>query len=271
MYYHPPAVGRLMLVLLAWPLAGGGCASFGAAAGTPRHYVCPSTTEAVEIDGVLDEAAWDRTRWSDAFVDIEGDDRPRPRYVTRFKMLWDEQYLYVGAVMEEPHVWGTLGEHDDTVFYDNDFEVFLDPDGDTLEYFEIEVNALNTIFDLFLVRPYREGGPALHDWDLKGIRTAVHVDGTLNDPSDIDATWSVELALPWRGFVRRGKARRRPEAGDVWRINFSRVQWQHEIVEGRYRKRPETREDNWVWSPQGAVNMHIPERWGYVTFSAGSP
>ena len=26
-------------------------------------------------------------------------------------------------------------------------------------------------------------------------------------------------------------------------------------------------EANWVWSPQGAVNMHMPERWGYVQFS----
>ena len=27
-------------------------------------------------------------------------------------------------------------------------------------------------------------------------------------------------------------------------------------------------EYNWVWSPQGEVNMHQPEKWGYVYFSS---
>jgi hypothetical protein len=56
-------------------------------------------------------------------------------------------------------------------------------------------------------------------------------------------------------------------------VNFSRVQWQADAVEGRYVKRlnPATGkphpEDNWVWSAQGAINMHMPERWGFVQFS----
>jgi hypothetical protein len=54
--------------------------------------------------------------------------------------------------------------------------------------------------------------------------------------------------------------------GDEWRINFSRVQWPVEIDGRAYRKPPKAREDNWVWSPQGAVNMHIPEKWGRVVF-----
>ena len=60
-----------------------------------------------------------------------------------------------------------------------------------------------------------------------------------------------------------------PNDGDVWRINFSRVQWRHRIVNGRYEKVPNTAEDNWVWSPQGVVNMHLPEHWGFVEFIAG--
>jgi hypothetical protein len=34
-------------------------------------------------------------------------------------------------------------------------------------------------------------------------------------------------------------------------------------------KAPHLAEDNWVWSPQGLINMHVPERWGWVEF-AGS-
>jgi hypothetical protein len=95
------------------------------------------------------------------------------------------------------------------------------------------------------------------------------VDGTLNDPRDIDRGWSVELAFPWAVLVKLqdDPPGRRPVDGDTWRINFSRVEWLHEVVDGKYRKAPDRREDNWVWSPQHVIDMHRPERWGYLQFS----
>ena len=66
----------------------------------------------------------------DDFQDIEGDKKPRPRFRTRAKMLWDDQFFYVAAELEEPHVWATLTKHDSVIFHDNDFEIFIDPDGD---------------------------------------------------------------------------------------------------------------------------------------------
>ena len=73
-----------------------------------------------------------------------------PALPTRVKMLWDDTFFYVGAELEEPHVWATLTEHDSVIFHDNDFEVFIDPDGDNHEYYEFEINALSTFWDLFL-------------------------------------------------------------------------------------------------------------------------
>ena len=182
-------------------------------------------------------------------------------------MLWDDTYLYVGALLEEPHVWGTLTQHDSVIFKDNDFEIFIDPDGDNHEYYEIEINALNTEWDLFLKKPYRDGGPAINEWEIPGLKTAVHVSGTLNDPSDSDTSWSVEFAIPWKSLAEHAHRPAPPKDGDQWRINFSRVEWRHEIVDGKYQKIPKTPEDNWVWSPQGVVDMHRPERWGYLQFS----
>jgi hypothetical protein len=138
-------------------------------------------------------------------------------------------YLYIAAELEEPQLWATLTERDSIVFHDNDFEVFLNPTGDNHRYYEIEINALNTIFDLFLPKPYRDGGPADHGWDVKGLISAVHIDGTLNDPRDTDRGWSVELAFPWSAFDRHGGAKRPPRDGDQWRINFSRVQWDLDV------------------------------------------
>jgi hypothetical protein len=58
-----------------------------------------------------------------------------------------------------------------------------------------------------------------------------------------------------------------PRPRDLWRINFSRVQWDTDRVDGKYRRIEGRREHNWVWSPQGAINMHMPEHWGYLEFS----
>jgi hypothetical protein len=239
----------------------------------PRMYVCPPCGEPPVIDGRLDDAAWADAPWTEAFLDIEGPDKRPPRHLTRAKMVWDAEALYVGARLDEPHVWGTLTERDAVIYHDNDFEVFIDPDGDNHLYYELEINALGTEWDLLLIRPYRDGAPAVDAWDITGLRTAVHVEGTLNDPSDTDTAWTVEIALPWDVLEEATDRPAPPAPGDVWRINFSRVQWRAEIVDGAYRKLTDPAtgralpEDNWVWSPQGLIAMHYPEMWGEVLFA----
>ena len=241
----------------------------------PRRYVAYRAPSPLTVDGKLDEPAWAAAAWSDAFVDIEGDSRPRPRFRTRVKMLWDDEYFYVAAEMEEPDLWGTLTARDSVIFHDNDFEVFIDPDGDTHAYYELEVNALGTPWDLMLIKPYRDGGPAIDAWDIAGLKVGVDVRGTINRPGDRDDGWTRRdrdaVADPARGGARAASRRGRAIDG----ASTSRAsQWQMDVADGRYAKRlkPGTKdplpENNWVWSPQGAINMHMPERWGFVQFSA---
>lgn len=242
----------------------------------PLHYIAYRTDEPITVDGRLDEEVWDLVPWTEDFVDIEGPLRPLPTWRTRVKMLWDDDYFYFAAELVEPHVWGTLTERDAVIFHDNDFEIFIDPDGDTHNYFEFEINPLGTMWDLFLPRPYRDGTRAINSWNMTDFQSAVHVDGELNNPEGEDRGWTVEVALPMSTLRRGATGNRAPQPGDQWRVNFSRVQWQADIVDGEYRKRinPETGrpfpEDNWVWSPQGLVNMHYPEMWGFVQFSGKS-
>lgn len=237
----------------------------------PKHYICHRAETSIVIDGKASERAWQIAPWTDDFVDIEGDTKPKPRFRTRAKMLWDDEYFYVFAEMEEPHVWATQLVRDSVIFHDNDFEIFIDPDGDNHLYYEIEINALNTVWDLLLVKPYLAGGPAVNGWDISGLRHAVFVDGTLNDPNTLDAGWSVEIAIPWKALAECANKSAPPNEGDIWRVNFSRVQWEHEILDGRYRKVEGEREDNWVWSPQEVVDMHRPWMWGFVQFTNAKP
>jgi hypothetical protein len=238
---------------------------------TPRHYVCGRAGEPIQIDGKLDDPAWHNAAWTEDFVDIEGTHRPRPRFRTRAKMLWDDQYFYVAAELEEPHVWGTLTNHDSVIFNDPDFEVFIDPDGDSHEYYEFEMNALNTGWDLFLKKPYKDGGSAMNEWEIPGLRTAVHIDGTLNNPADHDRGWTLEIAFPWPALGQYANRPAPPEEGDQWRVGFSRVEWRIDTHHGRYQKVPNKKEDNWIWSAQGIIDMHRPEKWGYVQFTRKPP
>ncbi|MFH6602081.1 carbohydrate-binding family 9-like protein [Maribacter algicola] len=236
---------------------------------SPRTYTVLKANELLKIDGRALEASWKDAGWSEDFIDIEG--VKTPLYRTRMKMLWNEDYLYFFAKIEEPHVWGTLKQRDTVIFYNNDFEIFIDPDGDTHDYMEFEMNVLNTIWDLWLTKPYRNGAKVIDGWDIHGLKTAVHIDGTLNDPNDKDAGWSVEIAMPWKAILEAAKDNRIP-VNEFWRLNFSRVNWEYELENGRYsRKKDESGkylpEYNWVWSPQGVINMHEPEHWGYVYFS----
>jgi hypothetical protein len=97
----------------------------------------------------------------------------------------------------------------------------------------------------------------------------------LNDPSDTDEYWTVEIAFPFKAMAEHAHKACPPKDGDQWRLGFSRVEWGYRIVDGKYVRRPgkqeradDWHEDNWVWSPQGVVNMHRPETWGYVQFSS---
>ena len=222
----------------------------------PLSYECHFTTRAPKIDGSLSDPAWRKAEWTSDFVDIEGAKKPLPRFRTRVKMLWDHQYLYIAAQLQEPDVKATLTQHDSVIFKDNDFEVFVKPLPDTPSYYEFEMNALNTGWDLFLAKPYNRGGTADNSWDIAGLRTAVAVQGTLNHSGDIDQGWTLEIAYPLNAFQPR-QAVPAPEVGTKWRINFSRVEW----------KAGQPKEDNWVWSPQGIVDMHVPDRWGYLNFA----
>lgn len=237
---------------------------------TPEGYVCTTTNSPMVIDGKLDETSWDLAPWTNDFQDIEAQNRPKPRQRTRAKMLWDADFVYIAAEISEQHVQGTITQHDEVIFQDNDFEVFIDPDGDNHAYYEFEMNALNTTWDLYLPRPYKDGGVADNSWEFQGLKSAVHIMGTINDPSDVDTGWSLEIAIPWKSFPNQTGVSLPPKNNDRWRFGFSRVEWQFNVVDGKYQKVPKTKEDNWVWSPQGIVDMHRPERWGFVQFSSES-
>lgn len=238
---------------------------------SPKQYVCQTPVDSIIIDGLANEESWQVLAWSDDFVDIEGSLKPLPALKTNMKMLWDEEYFYFFAKMEEPHIWAKLTQRDAVIYQDDDFEIFIDPDGDAHNYYEFEINALNTIWDLFMMWPYRHqvSPNYLFNWNVDAVRHAVHINGTVNDPTDEDSYWTVEMAIPWSALKEMAPRAKPPQANDQWRVNFSRVDWTvnksyEKILDEKGKPLPE---DNWVWSAQSAIAMHMPEWWGYVQFA----
>ena len=214
-------------------------------------YDCHRTSGKIRIDGRVREKEWAGAVPCTDFRDIRGGAYPAPKYLTTMRLLWDDDNLYVSAVLEEPDVKAGVVRRDDIVYHDNDFEVFLNPYGDKILYYELEVNALGTVMDLLMNQPYSEGGTYMMTWDFPGLEIAVKVQGTLNKSSDTDRGWSVEMKIPFAALSRGGED---PRKHKVWRANFSRVEW---------LTKPE---ENWVWSPTGIVDIHHPDKWGWLRF-----
>jgi len=266
-----------------------------------RRYAPTSTTSSSDapfidqLDGNLDKEAWRTVEWSDNFGDIQGPKEARrdafKPSTTKFKAMWDDTYLYIGALLEPSSDFGPTQAHfterNSPIFQrDSDFEVFVDWHGSCHEYKELEVNALNVVWNLCLDKPYKDGGSehsgrvAQPDqpqyWDAKNQKTAVRVvKGQLNDSSGKQATWSVEIALSFKDLKEHLPAspsiaretmttRCVPSVPKFLRVNFSRVE-----LRGRV---------NWTWQPQivwdperqghhGFVDMHLPDAWGYFVLS----
>jgi hypothetical protein len=258
------------------------------------HYTCHRTPRPPKIDGRLDEACWQKAQKSPRFVDLV---TGAPGFLdTRMAALWDDRNFYVAFWIEEPNVQACLTERDSFIWTENDVELFIaGPDA----YYEFQVNALGTIYEVFYIwqDAHKKGGffdrpefdlyalndvdvlggfqdasrhgkhPrgkrwAFMDWDFPGLKWAVRVDGTLNDDSDIDRGWTVEMALPWKGMALLAQGRPLPpQPGDIWRMDFSRFE---ALSSCGLRVQPDP---GWALNKHGVYDSHIPECFSFIHFS----
>ncbi|HEX8521548.1 MAG TPA: carbohydrate-binding family 9-like protein [Tepidisphaeraceae bacterium] len=213
-------------------------------------YTATRTVSPITIDGILDEQNWKQAPWTTDFINILGSSHPAPLHRTRCKVLWDDATLYIAAELQDTDIRALMRKRNDPLWQENCFEIFIDPDGDGQNYWEIGVNALNTTYDLQMPKPYDQGGKPAPGRHLPNLKTAVQVTGTLNDPKARDQKWTIEVAIP---FADLGIT---PRAGETWRINFARMLY------------PTPRDPQYAsWSAMGEINFHIPSNFGHVTFA----
>ncbi len=239
----------------------------------PKSYTLYHADSPLKMDGDLSEKAWTETPWTEYFIDIEGDAKPAPAYKTRVKMLWDEKYLYIATQMEEPHLWANKQSPTDNIFRDNVFKIFIDPNNDMNDDFEIQINPDNLMLFLIMNKPYRDGGSPVTGWVPIGLQSGVKLNGTLNNSADKDTDWTAEVAIPLASLNFNPKDARRNTG---FRINFMRTGWDFTVQNNTYTKALDAAGKALpphyaVWSSQGLINMHLPERWAYTVFSPNPP
>jgi len=256
------------------------------------HYNAYRVGNPPQIDGRLDDSVWQTAPTSPRFRDlISGSNTIHD---TRAAVLWDDDYLYVAYWIEEPNVQATLTERDALIYNDNDVELFI---AGKDAYYEFEINSFGTIYEVFFIwkesdsykngaydsipefgidqagrrpfsgvgyKPHPRGGRiGFWNWDFAGLKSAVQIDGTINDDSDRDRGWTVELAIPWSGMSALAIGDNRslpPKDKDVWRMDFSRFNQYKEAA-------PAEDSGGWAWSPHGVWDSHVPECFTYIHFS----
>jgi hypothetical protein len=235
-------------------------------AGTPKGTPVPNLRvdklakgKAPKIDGKLDEEVWKTAASTGSFVNVTtGAPDSKQKVQGSAKLLWDDTALYVAFNVEDKDVIGGFkaGEKDPHLWTKDCVELMIDPDGngDNKDYYEIQVNPQNLVFDSrFDSYNLPKGGPngpfGNQDWSAK-LQSAVSIDGTLDKSDDEDKGYSVEIKLPWASLDKAKKAP--PELGDEWRLNLYAMQNNGGVG----------------WSPiLGQGNFHKATRFGKVLFA----
>jgi glucose/arabinose dehydrogenase/mono/diheme cytochrome c family protein len=195
----------------------------GPAAAAPESFECRWADTPITIDGRADEEAWKHAQVIDHFYLPWLGKAARPaRTATKARLLWDPEYLYFFADMEDTDLYALEKEHDGSTWEDDVFELFVKPAEDKPGYYEFEVNAAGTLLDMFLPRRGSGGYRRFKkDGDFH-VDAKVRLRGTLNHWQDRDDGWSVEGRIPWRDFLRTGG---RPEPGENWKFALCRCDY----------------------------------------------
>ncbi len=241
---------RHLLILAIAASFAGGTQSF--AQTPPAVYEIHLTASPPAINGLLDDAAWEKAP-NAAMVRVEdGTPPPQP---TSVQLLWDDTYLYIGLYAVDPDAWTTYTKDDDDLWEAEVFECFIDPDGRGQTYYEINFSPAGNVVDLFVTHATKLRGfkfVSMREWDCIGLKHAVHVEGD-PAPGTVDKSWSVEVAIPFDQLWTAQKLR--PQPGDEWRANFFRID-----------RNPKDPADRWqaCFSKGG---FHVPWQFGRLLFT----
>jgi hypothetical protein len=222
---------------------------------TPYTYTIPYAEKAPVIDGKLDDKSWEQATFTTAFVHH---DTGKPAILqTRAKLLYDNTCLYLGMETEDADIYAHYTHNTDPLFLRDDLvEIFIDPDGDGKNYFEIGISARGIYYALMI--PYAsESFVRPQPLPQVKIITATKLNGTINNPKDKDTSWTVEACIPLAPITETAPIAIAP--GSQWSIGLFRIDYDQNTPKSKAL-------GFYSWQYVGKFGFHRPERFGKVTF-----
>src|SRR5262249_7795309 len=186
-------------------------------------FECRWADTPITIDGKPDDEAWKHAQVIDKFyLPWLGKNVRAAKTATKARLLWDREYLYFLAEMEDADLFAMEKEHNGQTWDDDVFELFFKPAEDKPGYYEFQVNAANTSLEMFLPRRGAGGYRRFkNDTDFH-LESKVVLRGTLNHWQDKDEGWTVEGRIPWKDFLRTGG---RPAVDERWKFTLCRYDY----------------------------------------------
>lgn len=189
-----------------------------------RTYICYKTDGPIKITGKMESPAWKKAFIVKHFYTWGKDNKLKPAvFQTTVKILWDNKYLYVGAHMIDHDIEAYYTKFQSPTYYDDVFEIFIKPSEKSYNFYEIEINPRNATLQLFLPRQGLYGELQRYYYPM-GIKSAVSIQGVLNNWRVKSKGWTAELRIPFSAFKQSAPA---PENGTKWRIAFCRYDYDY--------------------------------------------
>ncbi|HEY5376714.1 MAG TPA: carbohydrate-binding family 9-like protein [Polyangiaceae bacterium] len=217
------------------------------------------STVKIKLDGKLDEPAWQSAATTGPLVDVgTGEVNKTSKVNGDVKVLWSEEGMYVGFSVADTDIIGGFkkDEKDPHLWTKDTVEIMVDPegDGDNKDYYEIQINPQNLVFDSqfddYNQPKVEPNGPFGHQEWSANLKSAVTLDGTLDKSDDEDRGYTVEAFIPWKSFSKAKKLP--PELGSTWRINFyamknnGGVAWSPILGQGNFHRAPRFGRVEWM-------------------------
>ncbi len=177
----------------------------------------PAACGPVASNDFWDGAAW-RAVPSIHLAHFMGE-APAHRPVTRVKLQYDAEHLYVLFRVEDRFVRAVAAEYQGDVYKDSCVEFFFTPGPDLDQgYFNIEASCGGTLLFTHRQDRHREVVPVAES-DARGLSIA-HTLPSRIDPEIVDpVAWEVSYRVPWR-MLRAYAEVTPPGPGVLWRANF---------------------------------------------------
>lgn len=195
-----------------------------------KKYTAMYATTPITIDGNLEEPAW---KVAKNINFIMPHSHKKPISPTVAKITWDDRFVYVGFEAADKDLYSYFTERDDETCYEDVVEFFFNTNPMETPYYNFEVNTLGTVYDAFSLK-YGEFAGGIRrwmGWNCEGLKVAVKIDGTLNDWSDVDKEWSLEMAIPFKSLrTLKGKT---PKSGDAWKFHVARYDYSVYLPKGK--------------------------------------